>query len=69
MTPYRAILGVIALERFAWYCFIGMLALWRSPAAVGTLLFWAYLSPMLGGLLGRYSLRASVVGGASLLCA
>ena len=69
MTPYRAILGVIALERFAWYCFVGMLALWKSSAAVGTLLFWAYLSPMLGGLLGRYSLRASVVGGASLLCA
>jgi hypothetical protein len=39
MTPYRAILGVIALERFAWYCFIGMLALWKSSAAVGTLLF------------------------------
>jgi len=69
MTPYRAILGVIALERFAWYCFLGMLALWRSPAAVGALLFWAYLSPMLGGLLGRYSLRASVAGGASLLLA
>lgn len=69
MTPYRAILCAIALERFAWYCFLGMLALWRSPAAVGTLLFWAYLSPMLGGLLGRYSLRATVAGGATLLFA
>ena len=38
MTPYRAILCAIALERFAWYCFLGMLALWRNPAAVGTLL-------------------------------
>lgn len=69
MTPYRAILCAIALERFAWYCFLGMLALWRGSAAVGTLLFWAYLSPMLGGLLGRYSLRASVAGGAVLLLA
>lgn len=69
MTPYRAILAAIALERFAWYAFLGMLALWRDSAAVGTLLFWAYLSPMLGGLLGRYSLRASVAGGAALLLA
>ena len=69
MTPTVQSSGVIALERFAWYCFIGMLALWRSSSGGGTLLFWAYLSPMLGGLLGRYSLQASVAGGASLLCA
>lgn len=67
MTPYRAILAAIALERFAWYCFLGMLALWRDSEAVGTLLFWAYLSPMIGGMLGRYSLRATVAGGAALL--
>lgn len=24
MTPYRAILAAIALERFAWYCFLGI---------------------------------------------
>lgn len=69
MTPYRTVLAAIALERFAWYCFLGMLALWRDSAAVGALLFWAYLSPMLGGLLGRYSLRASVASGAVLLLA
>lgn len=69
MTAYRAILAVISLERFAWYLLLGCLALWRSSAAVGTLLFWSYLCPLLGGLAGRYSLRGSVLGGAVLLLA
>jgi len=67
MIAYRAILAAIALERFAWYLFLGALALWRSPAEVGTLLFWGYLAPLLGGYLGRFSLRATVFAGASLL--
>lgn len=69
MTAHRAILAAIALERFAWYLFLGSLALWRSPAEVGALLFWGYLAPMLGGLSGRYSLRGSVLAGVALLSA
>lgn len=67
MTPYHAVLAIITLERFAWYLFLGALALWRSPADVGTLLFWSYLLPLLGGLCGRKSLRGTVAAGAALL--
>ena len=62
-TAYRAVLATIALERFAWYLMIGCLVLWRDPQAVGNLLFAGYLLPLLGGVVGRYSLRASVLTG------
>jgi POT family proton-dependent oligopeptide transporter len=64
---YRAILCAITLERFAWYLLLGALALWRDSSAVGALLFWGYLAPILGGIAGRYSLRGSVLAGAMLL--
>ena len=62
-TAYRAVLTTIALERFAWYLMLGCLVLWRNPQAVGNLLFAGYLLPLLGGVVGRYSLRASVLTG------
>ena len=62
-TAYRAVLATIALERFAWYLMLGCLVLWRNPQAVGNLLFAGYLLPLLGGVVGRYSLRASVLTG------
>lgn len=67
MTAYRVILATIALERFAWYLFLGALALWRSPADVGNLLFAGYLLPLLGGVVGRYSQRGSVLAGLCIL--
>ncbi len=68
MTVYRAILLVIALERFGWYLFLGALALWHSPEAVGNLLFASYLLPLFGGWLGgRLSLRSVTAIGATLL--
>lgn len=69
MNAYSVILATITFERFAWYLFLGALALWRDSSAVGNLLFAGYLLPMLGGIVGRYSLRGSVLIGLSVLLA
>lgn len=72
MPKFKAqhvIYATIALERFGFYLFLGALALWKSPADVGALLFWGYLAPLAGGYLGRHSLRGAVLGGACLLFA